>query len=560
MWKSLILGFFITISFTNSLWAQSLNCQWAQSVGGNTDETSTSIVKDASGNLFVAGNFKSYSIALGTNTLFNAGSSGTVADLYVAKYSPNGNVLWAKSAGGSGEENVRSAAVDLNGNVIIVGNYSSNAMVLGTTTISNSGTDMFIVKYSPAGNVLWANSIGGFASFLGKSISTDTIGNIFITGYFVTSISVIGTTTLTNSSGTNSADMFIVKFSPSGSVIWAHSGGGTSGDLGTSVCNDQSGNVYVSGAFNSITMTLGTTTLVNSNGTVNSGDVFIAKYSPSGALLWAQSAGGNYYDEAMGVALDQNGNILVTGYFFGPSFSIGTVTLTNVTNTTTSNFFVAKYSSTGSFLWAHAADGSAYCIGTGVSTDANGNVCIIGEFNSPTLVMGTATLMNSGSQDVFIAKYSANGTFLWVDALGGNAIEYGKGISCNTNNRLYITGNFNSPTIKVGNFVLSNIGGSDIFIAEIGDDISGIGKHSFNELQIDIYPNPITAQFTISFSKAQMNSTIKIIDLLGNVVKTISNVQEKQIQIDKGTMEDGVYFLQILDDSNNIINKKIIVQ
>ena len=190
--------------------------------------------------------------------------------------------------------------------------------------------------------MLWAKSAGGTAYDIGNSVSTDAIGNVFMTGIYYSPTITFGITTLTNAN--NVADIFIVKYDASGNVLWAKSAEGTWYDLSYGVCTDVIGNVFITGAFYSPTITFGTTTLTNVNA---ANDIFIVKYDASGNVLWAKSAGGTGYDEGYAVSTDASGNVFLTGNFGSPNINFGTTTLTN-TDTTGSfrDIFIAKLDGT----------------------------------------------------------------------------------------------------------------------------------------------------------------------------------------------------------------------
>ena len=157
-------------------------------------------------------------------------------------------------------------------------------------------------SYSQTANWIWAKAAGGTSDDAGLSVAVDTGGNIYVTGLFNQSIT-FGTTLLT-SAGSN--DMYLVKYSPGGTVIWARSAGGLSYDAGLAVTTDNAGNVFVTGSFGSTNITFGAFTLANSS---SNQDMFVVKYGSNGNVIWAHSAGGNGKDEGLGVATDINGNV-----------------------------------------------------------------------------------------------------------------------------------------------------------------------------------------------------------------------------------------------------------
>jgi hypothetical protein len=135
-------------------------------------------------------------------------------------------------------------------------------------------SDFFIVHYDSSGNVLWAKSAGGGDWDVGHSISTDSFGNIFVTGFFGSSSITFGTTTLVNASGPPYYDIFVTSYDALGNVFWGKSAGGSNYDFGHGISTDSFGNVLVTGFFRSSSITFGTTTLTNSGSYPN---IFTAK-------------------------------------------------------------------------------------------------------------------------------------------------------------------------------------------------------------------------------------------------------------------------------------------
>lgn len=244
---------------------------------------------------------------------------------------------------------------------------------------------------------------------------------------------------------------------------WAKSAGGGSTDIGNGISTDASGNIFVAGSFSSPIINFGTTTLANAG----SDDIFIVKYDPSGAVLWANSEGGSAGDGCTDISTDASGNIFVTGYFSSTAFPIGTTTLTNNGAAYTSDIFVAKYDSSGNFLWAVSGGGASHDYSYSISTDASGSVFITGSFKGPSITFGTTTLTNKGDADIFAVKYDSSGNLLWAVASGEGGEDYGSGISTDESGNVYLTGRFDSQSISFGTTTLANAtGSSDIFVVK----------------------------------------------------------------------------------------------
>jgi len=551
--KTTFVLFFAFLCNSDLINAQSLNCIWAQSSSSGHQDRANSIVTDGNGNVIVTGSFMGPDIVFGTNTLTTAGDD----DIFIVKYSPAGTVLWANSIGGFLSESSNCVTTDVNGNIYITGVFQSPMIMVGSTTLinaDNSGNsgDIFIIKYSPTGNLLWAKSAGGGLDDKGYSVSADANGNVFMTGEFQSSSITFGAISLTNIS--TFLDIFIVKYSTTGTVLWAKREGSNSSEWGTSVCTDASGNAFMVGAFTGFTVAFGTTTLT----TVGGGDIFIVKYSPTGTVLWANSAGTSYFDFCSKVTTDATGNAIMTGDFGDNSITFGTTTLTS---NGSSDMFIVKYSPSGNVLWANSAGSSDFDEGVGAVTDVNGNVFIVGNFWSPSFTVGTSTLINTdfGSTDVFIAKYSPTGAPLWASSFRGSYKDFGYDITMDVSENVLLSGYFSSPMLAIGTTTLTNAGGEDVFIAKLGGNLVDINENRTERTEINIYPNPFSSYITISFSEAQTRTTIKIVDILGNEIKTIQLFQEKKVVIEKGLMEAGIYFVEVLHENNQVLNKKIIL-
>ncbi len=536
--------------------SQAPNWVWAKSAGGSDKDASYSVTTDASGNIFITGFFQSPTITFGTTTLTNTG----ISNIFIVKYDALGNVIWAKSAGGTTTAWCYSVTTDASGNVFITGSFGSPTITFGTNTLTNanntgSNSDIFIVKYDALGNVIWAKSAGGTAADGVTGITTDASGNVYITGGFQSPTISFGTASLTNSGINN---VFIVKYDALGNVIWAKSAGGTNiQGTARSVTTDASGNVFITGDFQSPTINFGTITLTNADNTNNSMDIFIVKYDAFGNVIWAKSAGGIADDVSNSVITDASGNVFIAGYFSNPTITFGSSILTNVGY---NNIFIVKYDVLGNVIWAKSAGGTTNDYSASVATDASGNVFIAGYFQSPTITFDTTTLINAGNTDIFISKYDALGNVLWAKSAGGTDADFPHSVTTDVSGNIFITGSFSSATITFGTTTLNNFvsGNQDIFLAKLEPNTNSVSQLEQANF-VSIYPNPFTSLTTITFSSEQTNTTIKVTDILGKEIKAL-NFRGKQCIIEKGTMESGVYFVTITDEKKNVVNRKVVVE
>jgi len=403
------------------------------------------------------------------------------------------------------------------------------------------------VKYDFNGTVLWASSIGGAEDDIGQSVCTDANNNAYLTGSFSNDTITIGVTSLSNA---GSSDIFIAKYDAAGNVLWAKSAGGIYGEGIKSVSTDSSGNVYVTGNFNSDTLTFGLTTLVNAG----NNDIFISKYTSNGTLLWAKSAGGNNYDSGQSISNDANGNVYVTGWFGSNTITFETATLINSGG---DDIFIVKYSSNGTLLWAKSAGGITIDRATSISSDKSGTIYITGYFDSPTIIFDATTLSNAGAYDILILKYDANGEVLSARSPGGVYHDVGYGIFTDASKNIYLTGYFQSPTITFGTNTLTNsfVGYNSIFIVKYAATGTGVDDF-FGNNQLNISPNPTSSTITLTIPKL-INTNISITNLTGKQVATYKLLNTTCKTIDVSHLAEGVYFVTLKSDEG-VVTKKMV--
>ncbi len=276
---TLLFIFFVTVNIS---FAQ--NWLWADTPGGIYNNSGGDVSTDASGNVYMTGVFSSPTITFGTYTLTNA--SPGYSDIFLVKYDSSGNVIWAKRFGGTNDDYGKSVAIDVYGNIYLVGAFYSTSITFGTYPITKSGTgyNLFLTKYDSAGVVLWAKGAGGVTSNIyPDKIATDPSGNICATGFFSNASMTIGTYTLTNA---GYDDIFLAKFDSSGTVLWATCVGDTGYEQSHGVATDAFGNIYITGFFQTPSLTFGTYTINNVNtSSIIPDNFFLVKYSPTGAVL-----------------------------------------------------------------------------------------------------------------------------------------------------------------------------------------------------------------------------------------------------------------------------------
>jgi hypothetical protein len=541
----------------NIINAQALGWLWAQDPGGGN---AYGIAADASGNIYITGEFNGASIQFG-NTTLNNGNGASNSD-FLTKYDPSGNAIWAVGANENAAGTYFELAVctDVHSNVLVAGNYTGANMVIGTDTLrwDGNGSDCFVAKYDSSGNLIWAKNAGSNGTPL--SISTDVSGAVYLTGYFESPKFIVGNDTLTYiASGNNSTDIIIIKFDASGTVVWAKNAGGNG--IGYGISTDTYGHVYVTGTFyGPANIIFGIDTLHHTGG--NSGNAFIVKYDLSGNVIWAKSPFNTGRTSGSGVITDINGNVYITGGC-GSNVVLGNDTLTGNSN---SNAFIIKYDSSGNVIWAKTGGKDAFS--TAISLDSKGNSYITGQFSSPAVIFGTDTLIyansdSTGGAEIFVVKYDTSGGVVWAKKTDGGApiLGYNEAnsvICTDANGNSYLTGWYATPTLNFDDITLNYTQGNtlfgDIFIAKLGNAATDIDAVKNSIDIVNVFPNPSTSTF--NFTGVPTGSIIQVYNVLGELVS--SSIADNSIYQLHLNDAKGIYFYRVVQSDNVIGQGKII--
>jgi hypothetical protein len=530
---------------------QAQHWQWAQQAGGADWDVGTSVAVDPSGNLYATGYFTD-TATFGELTLQSI--SGRA--IFVAKYSPEGAVQWARQAGGVFSDEGLGIAVDADGNAYVTGYFIEGA-TFDTLPLQGAGhADVFVAKYAPGGELLWARQAGGSRWDHGAAIAVDANGHVYVTGTFTAS-ATFGAFSL-ESAGLG--DVFVAKYSPAGDVLWVRQAGGPDPDVGMGIAVDAEGNVYVTGEFGA-TAHFGPFTLASAGGS----DVFVAKYSADGDALWARRAGS--WSPAMGrdVAVDAAGHVYVTGEFIDQA-DFGAHTLTGVGY---KDVFLAKYSSDGDVLWARQAGGTFEDLGNAMALDAAGNVYAAGYFQGEA-TFGALTLTSIMAGDVFVAKYSPAGEILWVQQAGGAADNAGLGIAANATGNVYVTGRM-AGTADFGAISLTSAGVWDAFVAGLVDaDVSseeGPASLQTTLMLSPVWPNPAAARAiaTLTTSTAHQHARAEVFDVLGRRMAVpyegpLAAGAPQEVGLDASRLAPGVYVLRVTGGVGAVTRRFVVVR
>jgi len=392
--------------------------------------------------------------------------------------SVNPNVLWMNYLGGTNSDTAHDVAVDTAGNVLVAG-YSNSTDLPRATNANHGGIDAFVAKLGSNGSPLWVTYLGGTGNDYAYGIAVDAAGNAVVTG-LTNSADFAGAQGSLNGTG----DAFVAKVNGAdGTLAWATYVGGSSKDSANGIAVDSAGNAFMSGSTSSSDLPL-------ANNAFHGGtDGFVAKVNgAAGTLAWTTYVGGSGSDDANGIAIDNSGNVLVTGSTSSSDFQGANNTLPPG-----GSAYVAKLTGAGALVWATYV--AAADEGMAIAVDGAGNALVTGQ--------------NATASDALVFKINSTGSFVWSTSFGGSGLESGYGIALDGAGNALVTGwTTSSDFVGTNNSYRGGVGSipDDAFIAKVSnagslcwanylggtDDDQGIG------IAIDGAGNALVAGYTYS--------------------------------------------------------------
>jgi len=475
-------GDYLTIKY-NSSGVQ----QWISTYNGaaNDKDSPFAITVDDLNNIYVTG----WSKGIGTNY-----------DFATIKYNSSGVQQWVARYNGTGnlEDLAYAIAVDSLYNVYVTGQTLSDTITLGN--------DMITIKYNLAGVQQWVKTYHG-SRYRGwdcsKSVTIDRSNNIYITGF--SSDSVTGQSFAT------------IKYDQNGIQQWVanYNGANPGIDEARFIKVDENSNVYVSGY---------------SEGAMRYDDYATVKYNSQGVEQWARKYDGSahFIDHIWGMAIDNLGNVYVTGY--------STETGTGYDYTT------IKYNSIGEQIWLRRYNNGLNDIPQDIKIDNLGNIYITGQSDG------------SGTDDDFATiKYDSSGNQKWVIRYNyaGQSVDESRAIALDILGNVYVTGYSNRDFLTIK---YSQLTGVNPVISELQTEF----KLHQN------YPNPFNPNTIINYQLSMVsNVNLKVYNVLGNEVRTVVNKKQNagsyEVEFDGEGLPSGIYFYSLLIDGNIIDTKRMIL-
>ncbi len=525
---------------------------WLKKAGDvNSNVEGFGLVIDHSHNVISSGVFEDTAM-FGAITLRTTGSF----EGYLAKYDSSGNVLWAKSFGGTGFDCGGKAAVDQANNIYVTGFFKGTSIYFTPTdslvknapgAISNS----FLAKYDPNGNFVWAKQITSSSQVESYAITVDAWDNIIMGGTLHNDVT-IGSTTLSNPY----YNVYIAKFNTSGTLKWMKMGASMGLCKVNDLATDAAGKIYATGKLSS-DMTWGTLTRTAPGGD----DAFYAKFDSLGVATVFKTMGGTYFittttgefDAGNAIRPDKLGNFYVGG----------SLLLTTTSSPTDQQGYFGKFNDTGGVIWINYF-GRVLEKVSGIVVDPQNNPYVCGLKYGTDTIGGMAVPYTAGASS-FIGKF---------DNATGNAIWIKSSVGSGSGNDLigYVAAGRLDMDRTTGSLV-----GSGQFLTSIGWDTWNVTSSTVNELylvrilnyipglagvplvtdpeSIVIYPNPATTVLNFRFGNSPWHKIV-ITDEMGRQVREWE-VNANTFAADIRAVAPGNYMVVITDNTGIRVTRKV---
>jgi hypothetical protein len=454
------IGCLFTSIFTLCFWGtrvfaqKDVELKWAKAIYNNQpfpgSVSPSAITTDAAGNIYVAGSFLSnadFDPGPGVKNLSSAGGN----DIFIAKYSAEGNLVFAHGFGNTQNDLADDIAVNAAGEIFITGGFAGkvffttgNTGTLLTSTKPNIG-DVFFAKFTNDGVLKYARNIGSTYGATARGIAADPEGNIVITGYFSGTIDFDPSPATQHFAGDFSYDAFFAKYDHNGNLVFAKVLAGLNDDIGIAVAISQTQDIWIAGQFSG-TIDIDPDVVGVSNLTsAGSQDVFFARFTNTGLLQFGNKIGGTGAESIKDMVVDENANMYLSGSFnstvdFDPGEPVK-----NHVSAGQADIFLAGYNQLGQYIFSGSMGNTGMDEGNGLALDGGGNIFVTGVFSGTVDFNpgdGVANLTASGPNDIFVGKFSLQGVYSFSFRVGGSGFENGQAITWQQGKGIICTGNF----------------------------------------------------------------------------------------------------------------------
>ncbi len=535
--------------------------QWVKTAGGEDLDLATDMVLVSNNDMIICGEFNG-TADIDPDTSIKEISTVGDREAFLARYDDQGNFIWAVvlESSPSSYSTARSLALDSEGNIIVLGVLRGTVDLdpsANTEIVNSAGAiTMFLLKFTSTGQLIWQSTWKNTAFFSGvRKIALDDHDNIYIGGGFASTVDIgsNGVTKTLNSIGKE--DALVASYDKHGDFRWAFNLGSAEADMVRSI-DVRDGELVVGGFFGAI-MDIDPDLSDFEFLEYKSGrDGFVAVYDTSGNYIRSNSINGIDNIRVNAVMYDLFGNIVITGEYkdeidFIPGFDD---LLLN--SSVSQNVFFTKYNALLEPVWAKSL-GNGHAFVSEIAYDKLNQIYLTGSFNdSLDFNPGTSEEMrySLGGQDIYVAKYSESGNYVWSGAMEGMGIDDAWQVCVNDTLEVAICGSFESAVdfnAGWGEVIIQSQGKGDIYIAKYGPEaLSGIFSDGKNE-GFQVYPIPFNNSVFVTSERNEYIQSATIFDLAGNKLWETALDNRSTVELNLSFLNSGYYLMQIQTSSSS---------
>jgi hypothetical protein len=415
--------------FNLHIHAQNISVEWFTNAGGENFDAIYNMQQDAEENIILTG-------VISGNAYFEDHKIGTAEKngIYIAKYSPDGELIWIKHIQSSGEVSSESLSLSNKGEIYICGSFKKSLTVGSTTMESTDFSDNYIAKFDENGEVLWSKHIITDTKGHKTILACDNEDHIYYTGTFYDDVD-FSAKKINSQSG---ADIFLAKYNSKGEFVDAIAFTGFKAENVNDLHIPNTGELYITGSFTE-ELSVQDKTIQSSGKT----DVFLTKFKDLN-LEWVKSYGGFHKDYGEKI-LVKNDIVYVTGCFSGKAKFYDIELISKGVY----DAFVTAHDAKGNLLWANRFGGYSNDYVSSVGINRNNSIYITGSYRGQLGNVNEDVISNNFSSDIYSAKFTSAGDFIGAYSLGGEHHDFASDILIDSENYIYHTINFDKDfTIK----------------------------------------------------------------------------------------------------------------
>lgn len=450
---------------------------YATFIGGSSVDQGLAIAVDDAGNTFVAGytlsmNFPATGAPLGDNP--------QKRNIFVAKIRPEGDLHYALVIGGAFEERANAIGVDASGNTYIAGETFSPDFPVTPDAwqpVFAGYEDAFLLKLDSEGRLVYSTFLGGTGAEEIADIYVDSVGNVYTAGEVYSDDFPLVNPWQSRTYGPEDEDAFISIFNAYGQLVYSTYVGAEERDQIFRIAVGKDGDIYATGMTSSAGFPLVQPLQPYYGGGWDDG--FVLKFNPwTNRMIYSTFLGGIRRDEGWGIAVDESGNVYITGRTSSPNFPsvhpwqpfYGDERAEN--SEEGYDAFIAKMNAQGDALLLSTFVGGPYNDeGWDLASDGSGNIYVVGETGSSyafPLRNALQPYYGGGESDGFVLVMDSDGNLLYSSFLGGSEADAGRRLVVDNRGIVHVTGYTLSPDFPFQLPVQPYQGNQDAFVARMG--------------------------------------------------------------------------------------------